>query len=200
VFPKRWNFSNRWTELGAVMGDIQRTLDQLERRAEKMETILMIREPSSTAAGEAYEGLRKQVVSAVSERLTHLAQLVQLDSALAHGADHRVLRDLVGSWLEQASLVRIRDPEHPQRDTVYELVEDAGGPFEVVDPAYVDAVTNRVIRLGRARRAPLPEPEPEPEPEPVPFARPTDGADTVDAGVVSVAGSLSIPVSMEERP
>lgn len=153
----------RWRQLQATLDSVSQHLDQLERRAEKMETILMVREPSSAAAADAYEGLRKQVVTAVTERLSHLAQLVQLDAALAHGADAEYLTKVVSGWLEQASLARVADPAHPDQDLLFELVEDLGGPVEVLEPAYVDAVTRRVIRQGRARRAARPAP-PGPDP------------------------------------
>src|SRR5690348_8145713 len=125
-----------------------------------MDTVIMVREPSSSAAAEAYDGLRKQVVNAVSDRLNHLSQLVQLDVALTHAADGDQLAKLVDSWFEQAALLRIEDPTHPRRDAIFELVADQGGAYEVLEPAYVDALTSRVIRLGRARRAPVAAPEP----------------------------------------
>lgn len=142
------------------LAGIIRALDLLDRRVEKMETVIMVREPSSAAAAEAYDGLRKQVVNAVSERLNHLAQLVQLDVALTHAADADQLTKLVDSWFEQAALLRIDDPEHPRRDVLFELVADQGGAYEVLEPAYVDTLTGRVIRLGQARRSPIAAPEP----------------------------------------
>jgi hypothetical protein len=161
----------RWTELQSTLGQLVRAHDQLDRRTEKMETILMIREPSSTAAADAYEGLRKQVVGAVSERLSHLSQLVQMDHAIALGADHEVLAKMVASWCEQASLERITDVNHPQADTLFELVDDAGGELMLLEPAYADRLTGRLIRQGRARRLP------ESPPPPVPAATETDHRD-----------------------
>lgn len=127
-------------------------LDQLERRTEKMETILMVREPSSMAAADAYEGLRKQVVSTSTERLTHLAQLVQLNSALSHGTDADTLGRMVRDWTEQASVLEITDPVAPNSDLMFVMVEDLGGPIQVLEPAYVDGVTGRVIRQGKICR------------------------------------------------
>lgn len=147
--------TNRWRELREAVELVARQLDQLDRRTEKMETIIMVREPSSGAAAEAYEGLRKQVVTAVSERMTHLAQLAQLDAALAAGAGPDSVGKLVRGWMEQASVVRVSDPDDSDRDLLFELVEDLGGPFEVLEPAYADAVSGRVIRRGTARRAPV---------------------------------------------
>lgn len=144
--------TKRWRELHAAMERIVGQLDQLDRRTEKMEVILMVREPSSGAAAEAYEGLRKQVVTSATERLAHLAQLVQLDSALTAGADAESFGKLVRGFVEQASLERVTDPEHPERDLLFEVVEDLGGRAEVLEPAYVDTVTRRVIRRGSIRR------------------------------------------------
>jgi hypothetical protein len=145
--------SKRWRQLQETLTQVSGLLDQLERRTEKMETILMVREPSSMAAADAYDGLRKQVVTAVTERLTHLAQLVQLDAALSHGVDADSLLRLVRDWVEQASLARITDPDHANRELLFVMVEDLGGPTEILEPAYMDTVTGRVIHQGRARRA-----------------------------------------------
>jgi hypothetical protein len=142
----------RWGRLQATLDRVGQHLDQLERRAEKMETILMVREPASTAAADAYEGLRKQVVTAVTERLTHLAQLVQLDAALSHGADREQIARTVSGWLEQASIARVAEYGGGDQDLLFELVEDLGGQAEVLVPAYVDIVSGRVIRQGQARR------------------------------------------------
>jgi hypothetical protein len=145
--------TKRWRELREAIDRIARQLDLLDRRAEKMEVILMVREPSSGAAAEAYEGLRKQVVTAVTERLAHLSQLVQLDAALSAGSSTESVAKLVRGWLEQASLAQVGDPNHPDRHMLFEMLEDLGGDVQVLEPAYVDTVTGRVIRRGSARRA-----------------------------------------------
>jgi hypothetical protein len=171
-------FGKRRAQLAAVLDDIRESLDQLDRRVDKMETILIIREPSSVAAGDAYEGLRKQVMAAVSERLAHLSQLVQLHAAVAGGADGRVLTTLVDNWFEQAALLRVDDPAHPQAHALFEVVEDRGGAAEVIDPAYVDSITGRVIRTGRIRRLAPVAPKRKAAKEPAAEAQPADdGAD-----------------------
>ena len=145
----------RGAKLQQALADVLKTLDQLDRRLEKMETILLVREPGSVAAAEAYEGLRRQVVNAVSERLLHLSQLVQFDVALRQGATADEMVRLLDGWLEQASLRRVVDPHHAEHELLYDLVSDAGGPLEILAPAYVDSVNGRVIRTGRARRGPV---------------------------------------------
>lgn len=117
----------------------------------------MVREPSSQVAADAYDGLRKQVVSAVSARQSHLAQLVQLDAALSGNADRETLVTFAAAWFEQASLLRVLDADHPDLDVLFETVEDLGGPVQILAPAYVDAVTGRLIRTGRLRRGPVPQ-------------------------------------------
>ncbi|GAA1740301.1 hypothetical protein [Luedemannella helvata] len=160
-------FSRR-KEIIEQLAAISKALDLLDRRVEKMETVIIVREPSSAAAAEAYDGLRKQVVNAVSDRLNHLSQLVQLDVALNAGAGADQLAKLVDAWFEQAALLRVDDPRHPRRDTLFELVADHGGAYEVLEPAYVDIMTGRVIRLGRARRSPVADVSPTPDVQPEP--------------------------------
>lgn len=143
----------RWRELREVVDRIAGQLDQLDRRAEKMEVILMVREPAAGVAAEAYDGLRKQVVAAMTERMAHLQQLVQLDAALTAGAGTDVVGKLVRGFADQASLSRVTDAEHPERNMLFELVEDLGGRPEVLEPAYVDTITGRVIRRGSMRHA-----------------------------------------------
>jgi hypothetical protein len=135
-------------------------LDRLERHSDRMTTVLMVREPSSTDAADAYEGLRKQVVAAFAERRSHLAQLVQLDDALGRGADPRALAAMVTEWLEQASLQRVVDFTDPRYQQLFEVLGEPGGAMEVVTPAYVDELTGRPVRVGRVQRARPAEPVP----------------------------------------
>lgn len=153
----------RWRELREVVDRIAGQLDQLDRRAEKMEVVLMVREPAAGVAAEAYDGLRKQVVAAMTERMAHLQQLVQLDAALTAGTSADVVVKLVRGFADQASLSRVSDAEHPDRNMLFELVEDLGGRAEVLEPAYVDTITGRVIRRGTMRRAAPPAPADRPD-------------------------------------
>lgn len=101
-------------------------------------------------AADAYTGLRKQIIAAVSERTAHLHQLAQFDSTLRAGATPDELSILVREWLGQASLEVVEDTS---LDGAFEFVgpKDAPG-VRVVRPAYVDGVTGRVIRSGVAER------------------------------------------------
>jgi hypothetical protein len=144
--------------LSSAVGELQTLVERVSQRMERIELILTIREPATSAAADAYDGLRKQVVTAVTERFAHLSQLAQIDAALSHGAEPDVLARMVDSWLEQASLLRVDDPRHPRAGALFEIVEDLGGPLRVIEPAYCDSVTGRIIRQGRARHEAPPRP------------------------------------------
>lgn len=149
---------------------IRRTLDltqQIERRLDKMETVLIIREPSSSVAADAYDGLRKQIVTALSERQAHVTQLVQLASAIEAGADLPTMRSMTQGWLDSANVITTADCQTADADVLFQLVEDLGGQVEVLTPAYVDGGTGRVIRQGRTRRLAPPVGTPDPPTTPV---------------------------------
>jgi len=145
-------------QLQEALEDLADAFEKMDRRAERMETILMVREPGSTAAADAYDGLRKQVVSAITERLAHLSQLVQFDAAIRNGAGADVLGKMVAGWCESAGLMIVNSADSAPADVdiLFELVEDRGGPLEVIEPAYVDTASSRIIRHGRSiRRSPV---------------------------------------------
>jgi len=137
---------------GTPAEEMRSLVERLDRRVERVELILTAKDPAAGAAADAYDGLRKQVVSAVTARLAHLAQLAQLDAALNHGAEAETLRRMVEAWMEQAAMQRVADPLHPQADILFELVEDRGGSSVVLEPAYRDGITGRVVRQGRVAR------------------------------------------------
>lgn len=146
--------SKQWTSLESLIRELTDRLDKMERRSEKMELILMVREPGSTAAADAYDGLRKQIIAGVTDRLAHLTQLVQFDAAVRNQASPKILSSMVQGWLDASGLAIVTDSEHGQRDLLFEVVENLGGPPEVLEPSYVDAQSNRVIRRGKIRFGP----------------------------------------------
>jgi hypothetical protein len=147
----------RFEQMEASLRQLTDRMGQVEGHLDKMELVLTLREPGSTAAADAYEGLRKQIVAGVTDRLAHLSQLVQFDSALRNGATVEVLAEMVKSWMESAGLSTVERDGVEQRQLLFDVVEDLGGPAEVLEPSYVDAQSGRVIRLGRMRLGPLVE-------------------------------------------
>lgn len=163
------------------VGEILERLRGLQGPDGGVTGVLMIKDPGALQAAESYEGLRKQVVAAASSRRTHLGQLAAMAVALQRATSLDDLRPQLKEWMTQAGVVEVRN----QRDghQLHELFESLdgtplAGTIEIVEPAYVDDVTNAIVRLGRARgvsdskkRAASPanaEAPPEPEPaEPV---------------------------------
>jgi hypothetical protein len=138
--------------ISAQLAAMSDRLEHLERLGERNDLILMLREPGSTAAADAYEGLRKQLVASVTDRLVHLKQLVQMDAALRDGATIEVVRGLVEGWVDEAGLERVWSVDHPQRSLLFDVVGADEGQTEVLEPAYIDSNSGRVIRQGRLGR------------------------------------------------
>ncbi|GIF73794.1 hypothetical protein [Asanoa siamensis] len=145
-------FGKRRDAITTRLAHIDALVDRMDRRMERIETVTLVREPAAAVAADAYEGLRKQIVTAVSARTSHLSQLAQWDVALRRGAGPDDLADLLDRWFEQAGLEKVTDPHHPDFARCFEFVDDAdSGPVEVLEAAYVDQFTGRAVRLGRAR-------------------------------------------------
>lgn len=131
----------------------------LERDNELIRTVLMVKEPGTVHAAQAFEGLRKQILAGAAERRSHLAQLVVMSVAVSRATSVDDLRPQVREWMEQAGVGRLDEAPagEPARDFFEDIAGDGlDGPLEVVEPAYVDRQTGALLRLGRARRAPVP--------------------------------------------
>jgi hypothetical protein len=139
------------------MQEIADRLLRLEHEAELLRTVFVVKEPNTSIAAEAYEGLRRQVAAAAAERRSHLVQLAAMASAVGRATSVDDLRPQVREWMAQADVTELNGV--PPGAHVQDLFEDLGGEglagadaIEVVEPAYVDAKTGAVVRLGRARR------------------------------------------------
>jgi hypothetical protein len=168
-------------ELDARLEAIERLLDKVDRSVDRIEIVTVVREPNSAVAADAYNGLRKQIIAATTERNAHLVQLAFVDCALREGVGPDDLAAFVSEWMAQASMVVVADPhEHP---AAFEVVgPDDGDELVVKRPAYVDTVTQRVVRTGIAERRvrvaiqpPPPEPPPAPASAPAPVQQRGDG-------------------------
>lgn len=151
-------------QVAQALEEISRRLAELEHAAELMRTVLIVKEPQTVHAANAYDGLRKQVVAAMTERRAHLGQLASMAVAVERAADVADLRPQVQEWLRHAGVVPLRSVPSGQR--AQDLFEDVDGGtlegvafLEVLEPAYVDTQAGLVLRLGRAR-AGLPADEP----------------------------------------
>ncbi len=121
-----------------------------------MQTVLMIREPDSVVAADAFTGLRKQVASASKHHWAHMAQLAEMDVALEHAQSLDEMKKLVAQWLSTAGLARVSSLSQGQAADAFDVVSEEGPEPVVVQPAYVDRATGRVIKNGRVAFVALP--------------------------------------------
>ncbi len=146
-------------ELVQAVDLLTQRIDQLEHQAELLKTVLIVKEPGAAVSASAFEGLRKQIIASANERLTHLNQIVQMRVALDRAESLDDLKPLVASWEAQNGIVEVSEPgpDQPVSD-LFDAID--GGPldggYQVVEPAYVDSGSGRVLRTGRALQRPGP--------------------------------------------
>jgi hypothetical protein len=163
-----------------LLQDALARLARLEHEAELMRTVLIVKEPGSALAADAYNGLRKQVVAAAAERRSHMVQLATMAVAVHRATSVSDLVPQVQEWMAQAGVVELHGaPRGWQAQDLFEDLEGNGlagaGDIDVVEPAYVDSKTEAVLRLGRARRSAL-----RPDVQVMDGASGTDGVDGAD--------------------
>jgi hypothetical protein len=129
---------------------------RIEEQLELIKTILTLRDPGSPKAAEAYDGLRKAITAATSDRLAHLVHLAQIDAALRRREDPKALALLLRDLMSQAGVDVVDDPTDRE---LYDVEGSADAAvLQVLEPAYVDTATGRLVRHGRARGRPSSEP------------------------------------------
>lgn len=125
---------------------------EIGRQLDTIVTALIVSEPRTGAAAEAFDGLRRSITFAAQERRRQLSQLVVLADAIDRGATIETLRARCEQWCAEAGVQRHRDPA-AQPDW-FEVVEGDGSRVELVEPAWVDAANGVLLRAGAVRRVP----------------------------------------------
>jgi hypothetical protein len=137
-----------------VRKKIDSELSGIRTDLELIRTILMIREPATVQAAEAYEALRRQVIAGAAERNSHLQQLARLDAEVNRGASDDAIRQLLRDLLAEAGLHRINEVE-VGNEVAFDEVGGRGDGWRVVEPAYYEDTGQgqpRLIRTGKAER------------------------------------------------
>lgn len=133
-----------------MLRKLRTEISEIKQLVSSINTALIVREPGTAVAAEAYDGLRRQVAQATAERRAHLVELVRLLEALDSGVSGDSLQRLVQEWANQAGLERWPDPEPRE---FFEVMGDGDGPVEVVHPAWVAAGPETVlVKPGLLRR------------------------------------------------
>lgn len=132
---------------------LQEDVEVIREQVSAINSALIVREPGTARSVDAYDGLRRQVAQASSDRRTHLVELVRLTEAIEGGLPTDKLGELVASWTEQAGLVRVTDGSHRE---LFEVLggEDSDAELEVLNPAWVAGEPPMLVRPGLARRKP----------------------------------------------
>lgn len=125
---------------------------QMKETLNSINTALIVREPGTARASEAYDGLRRQVAAATTERRNHLLELVRMLEALDSQASRDQLRILVGDWAGQAGLQRWDDTSVTE---FFDHIGDGDGPVEIVNSAWVIGDPAALVKAGLVRRRPL---------------------------------------------
>ena len=141
----------RYPKRRARLDAIESSLRDLCHQLEIMKTILIVKEPESTMAANAFEGLRKQIVAVAQEHWAHLAQLAAMDVAVNHVTEVSELRGVSKEWLDQAGVLRVDDPTHKNAAEIFETVGGGAEIVEIFQPAYLDSATGRIIKAGRLK-------------------------------------------------
>jgi hypothetical protein len=102
--------------------------------------------------------LRDAVLEGFSVADVHRTWLAEIDRIARNTDNIQDLRKAIGAYLRQAGIERLTEFTD---ETRFVLVQGNGsGACEVVQPAYVDSLTQRTILAGRARRQQATGPEP----------------------------------------
>lgn len=157
--------SKRLRRLETAQGEIRRQLDTIV-------TALIVSEPRTGVAAEAFDGLRRTVAFAAQERRRLLTQLVTFSDAIERGATIDTLRELCQQWCAEAGVARHHDPQ--SQPDWFTVIEGEGPRLEVLEPAWIDAENNILLRPGTARR------HPEPAASKAPVADPAEAAEEAE--------------------
>jgi hypothetical protein len=123
--------------------------DNLRRLVDRIEVSLLVRDPGTALSADAYDGLRKAVMTAARERTTHLVQLAELSDAIDRGATIETLKDRAAEWSAQAGLERISSSDNAD---LFEITGGEGPYLQVEQPAWVDPVAGVLVKRGLASR------------------------------------------------
>lgn len=129
-------------------------LINIEGLLQRLDAAVVVRDPGSTRAAEAYEGLRKQIIQSGKSHRTHTAHLLSLADSLDRGADMELIRDRVNDFMAELGLRRIYDTSIAE---LFEIIEGEGPGLQCIEPAVVEQLEDgksSVVRQGKARRVP----------------------------------------------
>lgn len=127
--------------------DLQRDLVELGHHLEMIKTVLIVSNPDSPMAADAYNGLRRTVVQSLQSTQILHAAIAQLDSISTATHDIEVIRAKLGELMAQYGIQKIYDYE--ARPDAFERV-GKGNTYTAKKPAYVTSSEMPPIQMGVA--------------------------------------------------
>lgn len=124
---------------------IEDKVDQVAQRLERVDAMLVVREPGTSYAAEAYEGLRKHVQFASQQQRIYFSTLISLLDDIAAGATLETVTWRISDRLIESGVREVSDPAMlPQAFDEVDPLRETRSAW-VLDP--VDGRVN-VIRPG----------------------------------------------------
>lgn len=121
-----------------------------DHRLDLLELYLTVREPGTVKSADAYDGLRKLLVSANKGTQVHLAHLATLHRTANTADSLDPVRSKIDELMSQMGLIQISDPS---QEDLYQVTGGKGETLVVDVPAYVslmDDGSSRLVQQGVA--------------------------------------------------
>ena len=130
---------------------LRRKLSEMQSALTKIETALVVRDPGNALSANAYDGLRKSIVSSSKNRRVHVSHLLSLKESLERGAQIELIEDRVNDFLSELGITystNLAIADH------FEVIGGDGDLLECVSPAVLDTDADGtviVMKLGKAQ-------------------------------------------------
>jgi len=137
--------------------ELKRDLDELRHQIELIRTVVMVSNPDSIMAADAYEGLRKTILRSLSATQALHAALADLDKVASSTTDIEFIRVKLSELLAQYGIQKVT--RYEDRPNAFEPI-GPGPRFSVTKPAYVTESHLPPVVMGVAETTDEPPPHP----------------------------------------
>jgi hypothetical protein len=97
------------------------------------------------------ETLRTALLESIRARELHTNQLSAIDRFASNSPGQKAIQEFIASQLRLAKIERVTDTSDP---ALFTVVEGQGDVLTLLQPAYVDQTSGRLVLIGQARRMP----------------------------------------------
>jgi hypothetical protein len=130
--------------------DLKRDLSELNHRLDMIQTVLLVSNPDSPVAADAYEGLRRTVIQSLSATKALYAAIAQLDAVAASTDEVDAVRVKLNELMTQYGIRRI--DRYEDRPDAFERI-GSGPSYVATKPAYVASAETPPVMMGVAESA-----------------------------------------------